>query len=72
MHLTVLLETAQAQEPTKKRAETRAGTRWWLRSTSRIALFRSGELLHGLGEIERDSLEEGIWRELGALPPSRR
>lgn len=70
MHLTVLLETAQAQEPTQKRAETR--TRRWLRSTSRIALFRSEELLHGLGEVERGTLEEVIWRELGALPPSRR
>ncbi len=26
----------------------------------------------GIGEVEDGSIEEQIWRELGALPPSRR
>ncbi len=29
------------------------------------------ETLNGIGKIERGSLEEAIWAELGALPPSR-
>ena len=29
------------------------------------------ETLNGIGQIERGSLEETIWAELGALPPSR-
>jgi|GEM_PF-5565450 len=34
----------------------------------------AGDLLglpRGIGEVEEGSLEEAIWRDLGALPPSR-
>lgn len=72
MHLTFRLESAQARQSSKQLAGPRAGIRRWLRSTSPIALFRSEELLQGVGEVERHSLEEVIWRELGALPQSRR
>ena len=82
MRMTFVFPFARAQVPTKERAETPAGSPRGLhlsrrdsqrcQTKSHILFFRIEQLPHGLGEVECSSLEEEIWRELGALPPSRR
>lgn len=70
MHSILVQHTVEVVETDGTQAQKYNFT--WLRLPYRIGLFGQDELIHGVGQVELNSLEEAIWRELGALPLSRR